>query len=374
MDSFERHKIEYLILCKLLGTTLSPDEEVLFEQWLKHSSDNVELFDEIIEGQIVGKYTETALTVNMIDRIQAVHRKIKAKKVRRRRIWFTSAAAVALIMIVSAMVVTNNSATEDLSTLPIAGQTQRAMLQLDNNNAVALTENEQGEGWKKHLNSPNGKPIEDNKLVRITVPQGSDYHLLLSDGSQVWMNSESTIVYYTNFSEEKRAITLSGEAYFEVARNENKPFVVTARNAEIMVLGTSFNVSAYENDEVVAATLVEGEVEVATSGRSVRLTPGLQAKINRNGLISTSEVDVSLYTSWLKGVFDFEDMPLEEICLKLSRWYGVAFVFTGDAGEERFSGGAWMNAPLEDFLHHIELATDVKCTIKNGVVTITSRK
>lgn len=374
MDSSEKHIINRIILYKLLGAELSRDEEELFEQWLQLSSGNAELFGRIVERRIAEKYADAAININVIDKIQIVHHKVKVKKLRRCITRFSAVAAIALIVIVSAVIMTHSSIKEDFSTIAVTEQTPRAILHIANGNSVELTKDEQGEGWKKHLGSEGNNHIEENELVRITVPQGSDYHLLLSDGSQVWMNSESTIEYYTNFSGQKRKIILSGEAYFEVARDENRPFVVIARNREITVLGTSFNVSAYEDDNVITTTLVEGVVEIKTPGVLLKLTPGNQAKIDENGLITTSEVDVSLYTSWTKGVFDFENMPLKDICMKLSRWYGVKFVFSDDAGEEKFSGGAWMNAPLEDFLHNIEVATDVKFTVKNGEITLTSGK
>ena len=158
----------------------------------------------------------------------------------------------------------------------------------------------------------------------------------------MWLNSESSLIYPEKFTGDKRAVRLSGEGYFEVARDEKKPFIVSVTDMEIKVLGTKFNVTAYQDEKMTTTTLISGAVEVVTPHRSVQLQPGKQAMVQEGGDdITVLEVDVELATSWTAGIFKFDKMALTDICTRLSRWYDIDFVFEGETGKEKFTGGTW---------------------------------
>lgn len=365
MDMVENPILKRIIRDKLLGNDLLSEEESVFEQWLQSSPDNRRAFDIMVRGRIAEDYADALSQITVPDKILEVRGKIRRVLRRRKMARLGTAAAVLVIGIIS--IVSLNNSHDKFADLVTTEQTPRAILSVSGGNTVQLSESEQGEGWKKHVE-------EADRLIKITVPLGGDYRLQLDDGSQVWLNAESTIEYRANFSGGRREIKLTGEAYFEVTKNADKPFAVMAVNAEIVVLGTSFNVSAYEGDGAVTTTLLEGAVEVVSAGRSAKLLPGKQAVIDADGSISVSEVNTALYTSWTKGAFEFENMALKDICKRLSRWYGVEFDFEGGAGDEKISGGTWMSDPLEDLLKNIELAADVKFTVKNGKVVVAPRR
>ena len=208
----------------------------------------------------------------------------------------------------------------------------------------------------------------------IKVPVGGEFNLVLSDGTRVWLNSDSEFRFPTRFSEETREVYIQGEVYLEVRRDSLHPFIVHAGEANVRVLGTSFNVKAYRGDEEVVATLVSGKVEVDIKGKVTELIPGEQAIWDRKeDRFSTRDVDVSHYISWMKGIFEFEDLSLSEITAQLSRWYDVKFMFEDEACAARhFTGGIKRYVPLVEFLQVIEQTTSVKFEFLGRTIVVKS--
>lgn len=168
-------------------------------------------------------------------------------------------------------------------------------------------------------------PKQEIRYNTLRVPQGCDFHIQLSDGSQVWLNAESSLKYPEYFTSGKREVILSGEGYFEVAHDSLHPFHVYTEDADIVVLGTSFNVKAYGDEPEMVTTLIEGKVKgVYTNGDSVLLTPSLQAVYDRPaGRVVTSRVNTVEATGWKEGRIIARNRTLESILHRLSRWYGI---------------------------------------------------
>lgn len=210
----------------------------------------------------------------------------------------------------------------------------------------------------------------------IQVPAGGEYSLRLADGTGVWMNSGSSLRFPVIFSGDKREVELKGEAYFEVTKSEI-PFLVKTADMDVKVLGTSFNISVYEDDEAVTATLVTGKVEIFEhyNQQVYLMIPGNTLAYRK----STHEVmidtpDPEIYTSWIRGEFKFRDMRLEEIMLKLNRWYNCSVSYEDPALKElRFSGAAEKDRPIDYLLEMIETITDVRF-ITEGDKIIVLRK
>ena len=168
-----------------------------------------------------------------------------------------------------------------------------------------------------------------SRMNRLDVPQGAEYHLVLSDGTRVWMNARSRLVYPVAFGD-TREVELEGEAYFEVTRDENRPFIVHAGQVAVKVLGTEFNVSNYPENEDVQTTLIKGKVQVTLSENmdGYTLHPGEQVVYNKeSGEVTVANVDVSYVTAWREGRLRFRDRPLKEIMDFISRWYDVDVVY-----------------------------------------------
>ena len=168
--------------------------------------------------------------------------------------------------------------------------------------------------------------LQKAQLIAISTPRGGQYEIILPDGSKVWLNAESSLKYPVYFSGKERIVEMTGEAYFEVARNNNMPFKVIANAAEIKVLGTHFNVMAYDNERFIETTLLEGSVNV----NNRVLKPGQKAQMNKvTNSMSISAADTEEAVAWKNGFFMFKNENIQSIMRKIGRWYDVETEFKG---------------------------------------------
>ncbi len=214
---------------------------------------------------------------------------------------------------------------------------------------------------------------EDATIVnRMETLTGMEYSLLLSDGTRVYLNAESSLSYPTAFRGKQRIVELKGEAFFQVTKDPEHPFVVKMSGVELTVTGTTFNVRSYADEQQIVATLVEGIV--AVNGRQI--VPGEQAVYSKkNKELAVHAVDVDRYIAWQQGKFVFRNERLEDVLMTLSRWYGIEYHFLDDAAREIRIGasfGRYNNMdPIMNMLKQTELV-DVLQT--NRSVYISSRK
>ena len=185
------------------------------------------------------------------------------------------------------------------------------------------------------------------EFLTLVVPRGGEYQLILSDGTKVWLNADTKLEYPTKFTANNRLVKLTGEAYFSVAKDSNRPFIVNLQNMDIEVLGTEFNVSAYNDDNLIKTTLVEGNVLIKNNSNPVlkdqTLSPGEQLSFDKNeNTTEVNKVDVYQYIAWKEGQFVFDHRTLEEITKILGRWYDVDFVFKSDDLKNSYYSGEFM--------------------------------
>ncbi|HEY0176031.1 MAG TPA: FecR domain-containing protein, partial [Pedobacter sp.] len=157
----------------------------------------------------------------------------------------------------------------------------------------------------------------------ITTPSGGQYQLVLSDGTKVWLNAASSLKFPAHFLKGKREVELTGEAYFEVAKNAASPFIVKAADQQVLVLGTHFNIKAYQDENTVKTSLLEGRVNISLAGQTATLLPGQEALNRHNGQIGVHEADVEESIAWKKGLFQFNNAGIEEVMKQVARWYNV---------------------------------------------------
>ncbi len=207
----------------------------------------------------------------------------------------------------------------------------------------------------------------------LKVPRLGEYQLVLSDGTKVWLNSESELRYPVKFTGETREVELLGEAYFDVEKNPNKPFFVKTSNVNTRVLGTEFNVSAYPNEEL-NITLVEGSIELNSEQISdkLRLIPGDNANLKIGGdQIHVSQVDVRKYTAWRDGYFYFEKERLEDILVKLERWYDFKVFYQNPAVKDyTFKMRADRNQDFAEIVSRLEQTGRISIEIKGNVIVV----
>ena len=209
----------------------------------------------------------------------------------------------------------------------------------------------------------------EERKNELIVPRGGEYQIVLADGTRVWLNSATKLIFPQNFTGKERRVMLSGEAFFDVARDESKPFIVETSRMDVKVLGTRFNVNAYTDNEVVSTTLVDGSVEVASgTQKPITLVPGEQA-YGEAGELEKREVNIRLYTSWIDGRFMFNNVELEEIAKQISRWYDVEIFFTNEnVKRTRFTGGMVKFKPLDDLIRMIESTSPVRFSVKGKTI------
>jgi len=213
-----------------------------------------------------------------------------------------------------------------------------------------------------------GQKTETTQMNEVICPPGQISELILSDGSHIWLNAGSRIFYPAHFSRQQRSVQLEGEAFLEVTRDKKNPFLVKTSKMDIKVLGTSFNVEAYKEDQFVKTTLVEGKIELQnkTGDKIAEVSPGQLARYNiNNNEIYLSKVDTRFYSSWKEGKMTFFNEPMEEIALKLERWYNVKITFSSeDIKSYRFSGTFLKYKPLEQILQIIKLSSPVDYQVR----------
>ena len=210
-----------------------------------------------------------------------------------------------------------------------------------------------------------------NKNNELIIPKGGEYQVVLADGTKVWLNSASRLIYPQSFMGKERRVVLSGEAFFDVAHDAERPFIVETSRMNVKVLGTRFNVNDYDDNEEVSTTLVNGSVEIFSGGQQAfRLVPGEQAYGKENEL-EKREVNVRLYTSWIDGKFLFNNTELEEIAKQISRWYDVEIFFSSENVKKvRFTGAIVKFKPLDDLVRMIESTSQVRFSVKGRTIVI----
>ena len=208
----------------------------------------------------------------------------------------------------------------------------------------------------------------------LSNPRGSKVvNLVLSDGSRVWLNAASSLRYPTSFGGNERKVEITGEAYLEVAHNPTMPFIVSKGNTSIKVLGTHFNVNAYDDESSLNVTLLEGSVSVAARGNQQPkvIKPGEQAQVNKNGSIGVSNsVDLSEVIAWKNGVFSFKDADIGRIMREISRWYDVDVVFEKPV-EEKFYAEVSRNMKVSTLLEMLEATKAVHFKIEGRMISVT---
>lgn len=250
------------------------------------------------------------------------------------------------------------------ATLTIAGKEvillndgESGLITISENKAISKTKN--GELIYNSLGngaSP-GNSIVDNVL---SVPRGGSYQIILSDGTKVWINSESSLSFPAIFKGDNREVTLIGEAYFEVAKNKGMPFRVSANGTLVEVLGTHFNVSAYKDDEFVKTTLLEGSVSVVNNGNRVILKPHQQAIGDvKNGSLSVKATNTEEVMAWKNGYFVFEEVDIKTILKSLARWYNVDITYNGKITSQKFGGTFSRSKDISELLNYLETLGDV---------------
>lgn len=360
---------------------------------LKKFNKEYTFIEEVKIEKLVDKMDSYA-TINKERAWESIEKKIEKRKVKPvteqfSKTWNHYAAAAIFIGIlattyffkdnISKKPLETNPATIISATDRIEPGTDKATLTLEDGTVVTL---EKGNTYQTQNANSNGHQIVYNAEAQnadkvafnyLSIPRGGQFFIKLSDGTEVWLNSESQLKYPVNFKEgETRKVELVyGEAYFKVtpsSENKGSNFIVYNQSQEIEVLGTQFNLKAYRDESHIYTTLVEGKVAISSSGKHQKLLPNQQSNLDLvNKHISIIKVDVYAETSWRNGIFSFREKPLKDIMKVISRWYDVDVVFENKELENiTFKGVLGKNQDLQEILETIKSLSIIKNYEING--------
>jgi transmembrane sensor len=274
-----------------------------------------------------------------------------------KRYRWIAAASVILLLCLSGYLLffekdsskTNSDNTAELKNDVVAPQTNRAIITLGDGRKITLDSLSSGtlavQGNVKVLKTADGQIVYNGSSAQVVYntlynPRGSKViDMILTDGSKVWLNAGSSVTYPVAFIANERKVTITGEAYFEVVHDNTKPFYVAKGDLEVQVLGTHFNVNAYDDENDIKVTLLEGSVKVFSNGQSVTIKPGEQAQLTSNLKPQIiNGIDPDKVMAWKNGYFSFAQSDLQTVMRQIARWYDVEIFYEGKISERKFGG------------------------------------
>jgi ferric-dicitrate binding protein FerR (iron transport regulator) len=367
-----------LLIDKYITGTLSDDEAAQFLSLMDRPQYRVVLEEVLRNAMVADEYTgllDPAYTEGLIQQLQAKMKVEKQEAVVRRipflkAPWLRYAAVLLLIAGVAAYLyrinlsqkeIAHQASTEKPDILPGGN---KALLTLSDGKTIVLDSAANGslanQGNAQISKLSDGKiayqsidPSMETKVLynTLSTPKGGQYQLTLQDGTKVWLNAASSISYPTVFNGNSRNVRITGEVYVEVAQNKQQPFFLVANGVEVQVLGTSFNVNAYANEQNMQTTLVEGSVLVRQNEHKVRLLPGQQAQVAiTEGIRVAEHPDLEKVLAWKNGLFNFENADLPEVMRQLERWYDIEVVYEKGIPHKQFGGMMSKDIPLSGLL------------------------
>ncbi len=384
------HRTAYLIAA-YIQQNLSPAERDELDDWAGASKENLLLFEELTDDDQRNKTLKWFHKLDVEKAKRRVHAKMDIKTSSpfwNRMMPYTVAASVLIIALAawfyqhqknSVPVITNKPPTFE----PVPGG-NKAILTLANGKRIVLDSAANGSLGKEGISTITkndslltyqalaNQATQPEAINTIMIPRGGKYQLVLSDGTKVWLNAASSLKYPAVFTGMERRVRLTGEGYFEVAKNKEMPFHVEAAEADITVLGTHFNVRSYEDEEDMETTLLEGSVRVKNRDKQAELKPGEQATVKKGGrenIIVLKNIDTEKVSAWKDGLFVFRNDDLKNIMQSLGNWYDINIVYSSNISRH-FSGTFSRKESLSAILKYFEGTNEVHFKMKDKVLTV----
>lgn len=386
------------LIAKEKTDRLSDSENKLLQNWLGESDRNNETYQKLQDGKmLINELNE----LKKFDEQKAFRKVEQILQTKRKQlklsgflpIFWKYAAAVAILIATSYLIIskTNKHEISHYAQNTIFPGKQKATLITANNQEVALISSDKAQIIKEQLtdmilsgstlsyyHNPNTDVRNVTGYNTLITPRGGEFTLILSDSTEVILNSGSKLKYPVVFSDNSRQVELEGEALFKVTKSLKKPFIVKTNEVNVTVYGTVFNVSAYTNDSFIQATLVEGKVGVTlndvNSGSEINLMPGQQLTYDRGtGSTETTDVNTGQFIAWTNGKFVFENEPIGEILNIMSRWYNFKFEFKDESlKKQRFTLNLSRYDDVNKILEMISISSDLKFLIKGDSIIVYS--
>ena len=385
-SAFYMNKNDIEKLSDKITSGIANDEEILLYNRLCNSFDNNNWeWDDNVHGTKAS--IEASIKKTIWSKIKFRQKPASIISISRR---FAAAAAVLLVFLSVYFIYKSTSKQPDLAKIVTQKQrfkndvppgTDKAILTLADGSTIVLDDEDNGtlttQGSTKVLKF-NGKvsyqtlqqSSQEILFNTISTPRGGQYQVVLPDGSTVWLNAASSIRFPTVFQGNDRKVEVAGEVYFEIIKDKLKPFIVSVNKSEIEVLGTHFNVMAYEEEGLLKTTLLEGSVKFVNGRTTKILVPGQQAQLIKDGLVAVaSGVNVENVMAWKNGVFQFEGEDIGTVTRQLSRWYDVEVEYSRKVGD-LFYAEMPRNTKLSDALKALELTGKVHFEIDGRKIIV----
>jgi len=370
-------RIAFLI-SGFLKDDLTEAEHTELDDWVTESMGNQRLFEELTDEKNIGKWLNWKKNLKIDEALARVRKKTSLT---RSMLPFISIAAAIAIMVTLVLVFENKkSPNEQVVAGDILPGTNHATLLLADGSTLSLDsakignlikqgnsmliKNDSGELSYHNLNKTS--PVIAQSFNTLTTPRGGQYLVVLSDGTRVWLNAESSLRYPSYFSGDNRKVELTGEGYFEVTKDAAHPFIVSAAGTTTQVLGTHFNINAYDDEAAIKITLAEGLVKV---NGSMQIVPGEQAILPTGGALQKVTVDVRAETGWKDGNFVFNKTPIKEVMLQVSRWYDATITYD-DNVSEHFNTTISRDMPVSNLLHLLEATGSVHFKVDGKKINV----
>jgi len=373
-----------ILLDKYLQNLTSDDESALVDKYYDKLSLNA--YDEVSENDAEKERALFSKINNKIDSIED-SKMIDLKQSSTFPNWL-KIAAVFTIIALGYYFLQKNKLLIQKSTIDYANNIlpggNKAILRLSNGKSIDLTAVKNGKLTAFGSTSANKIQVDEISFLDgvtetgntqqvnvIEVPVGGFFKVVLSDGTKVWLNSASSITFPNDFTGSQRNVKITGEAYFEVAHQANKPFIVETNKQLVEVLGTHFNINAYTDETYVKTTLLEGSVKVYTPGkaRSAYLKPG-EAAILDDKSLSVQQADANQSIDWINGRFNFSHTDVKSVLRKIARWYDIEVSYDGDFTGVEFGGKISKKKNLKETLNMLSRTGDVKFKVTGRRVVV----
>lgn len=388
------NSIEWSILVKSIDGSLSDDEMVQLELWLRESDRHRKYYD-----KMVTQWTQEVMghRCDMKERIAQFESFVnndlrRTRRQQLKRLFTYAAILVVAFLVISPVLFFNKNDNKTViveAKLPVikAGGFKAMIIasdgstlnieDIDKKVEIDGASVEKNNGTLNYAKSPKTTAQSNSKKTEvqyntIVIPKGGEYKVVLEDGTQVWLNSNSKLIFPVKFSNSVREVQLEGEGYFEVSKESTRPFVVTTAKSKIRVYGTSFNVSSYLNDaEDEVITLATGRIGVTVGDSEYLLEPRQQIVMSKDSVPKIHEVNPKYYCEWNRGIITFENESLDDIMRKLSRWYEIEVDFDDEVLKELiFTGDLDRYTNFNEVLNMICQTTNIAYRAENGAVVI----
>ncbi len=375
------YRVAYLI-CGFIQKTLSIEEEEELDKFILASESNMQLFEDLTDENTTDEFLKWYAGRDTEGKLIEMKKRLKFRKSSPVHSFWKYAAAACLLGIAGFGIYFIAFNKKDATTSTVAKQdkdiqpgSMYATLKLAGGKTIVLngsmdtTINEQIQIKNGEIVYDSGAENQPPALHEIVIPRKGFFKLVLPDGTNVWLNSASSIRYPNEFTRQDRRVMVTGETYFEVAKDTSKPFIVSVNGIEVRALGTAFNINAYPDEPELKTTLIEGSIKVSNDVMQEILKPNEQVNIRGKSWMLFKGIETDVVTAWTHNKFKLRNNTIEEVMQLVERWYDAKIIYK-DKVNFHFNGLIDRGLPVSELLKLLEATGHVHFAIDGNTITV----